>query len=264
MTTPAFPQAMSTSKSKAKKVWVDPESLDVPTGPHNDASSIRGNVPRRLNQMVVNTYIAYGVGDGGSKKDNGNESNTSTNEIQAGGFAGEVGRKVRFVATYIRHRDRSRELNRNGDRVRQNHRRSNSELSGVAVPEIGEEGRVETRAEVGADTDADADRSATPTRASPAPAPADVDVNIDVDDTHTHTSNYSKSGHNSAVAGPLEVTTIAEIVVDNCASSLSSGLLLSSCYRYSLQSLTFLAIVHLNYYYKCNVIRVFGSYAVIL
>ena len=43
----------------ARKAWVDPVSLSN----CGDASRIQGNVPPRVKQLTLNTFIAYGAGD---------------------------------------------------------------------------------------------------------------------------------------------------------------------------------------------------------
>lgn len=44
--------------SSLRKVWVDPEELPDA----GDVSQTKGNVPRRIKQLCVNTVMAYGVG----------------------------------------------------------------------------------------------------------------------------------------------------------------------------------------------------------
>ncbi|KAH6910840.1 HotDog domain-containing protein [Coprinopsis sp. MPI-PUGE-AT-0042] len=67
------------ARSKGKAAWVDPASLPY----CGDTSSIAGNAPDYVKQLIYNTYITYGVGDEDC-------------------FGSKVGRSVKFVEVNIR------------------------------------------------------------------------------------------------------------------------------------------------------------------
>ena len=76
--TPAAP-ARPSNAGKRQKTWVDPASLPY----CGDISSITGNAPDYVKQLIYNTYITYGVGNDDC-------------------FGSKVGRAVKFVEVNIR------------------------------------------------------------------------------------------------------------------------------------------------------------------